>query len=283
MMSAALREDLKLRAEAVQARMATREANPEEGPLYPGEWKVTADGLSKLGWRGSEPRASKAQQPAVGEVVAAGDPPPAQEAGQASALCQRLTQSCRKAFASGELSVAESLKEQGPHYPCPLRGRGWQLNLWAQVSAEHNRSRPAIVVTSACVRQESDLVVLVSWVYANISASDLWIRLTEAPPEVNEPGPEGLWLHDACPTSLERLQGEATVHLTKPEISHFYVRVYCCRGLDHGETFLGYEFGTSLRPLLSAGDEWSLEECLSQSQVSSAAKKARLTPLLVVS
>jgi len=155
---------------------------------------------------------------------------------------------------------SSALSAWGPHYPCPINGRSWQLSLWSRTSARFDRRRPAVVVTRVAVRSEPVLRVKVRWLSANVPAADLWVQLTDAPPGINQPGPAGRSHFDVRPDPAEQERGEAVVYVRggwHPP-ARFYVRVYSCKGIEFGGTFLGFEFGSSLRSLSASGDDWGL-------------------------
>ena len=228
-----------------------------EPPLYPGEWQVSADGLSAIGWKpGEMERAARA-------ACAASSPEgkrAAEERASASAALQRpvlavrMERSLRSQFGP---DIARNLHAWGAHYPCPEHGPGWQFSLYTKTSAPFDPARPAIVLTAAVMKQEA---LHVEWL-ANIPAMRLHLRLTVAPPEVAEPAPTGLWQLD-LPLPAEA-ESKASVFLPSSQKARlplkFFVRICCTEALTHRGVPLGFEFASSLFPL-SLGGFWAIDQ-----------------------
>ncbi|CAE8616764.1 unnamed protein product, partial [Polarella glacialis] len=155
----------------------------------------------------------------------------------------------------------EIFRELGPYYPCPRLGNDFQLSLWSKCSARVDRERPAVVVTAASF-QAAEPQITVQWLCANIPCADLQLRLTDAPPDVAEPGPEGLLQVDLPLDASQQRLGAASLRLPREALeklpSEVFLRIYSRKGLSYKEVFLGFEFGSTLRALRVAGDEWRL-------------------------
>mmetsp|Transcript_173747 Transcript_173747/g.556846 ORF Transcript_173747/g.556846 Transcript_173747/m.556846 type:complete len:517 (+) Transcript_173747:44-1594(+) len=211
----------------------------------------TAEAVQELPLRPLRP-------PADGEVAGEARKTEAVQARLSSCeLEERLQASFSEFFQTG---TSSSLQSRSLRYPCPEHGPAWQHSPWSQTSARFDRERPAIVVTHASVSPGSAPQVVVRWHCVNISHSDLWACLTDAPVDVNQPGPEGHLQVDVPLQPSEQDQGEAVIDIREEWAlpSRFYVRVYSCKAIDFRGDFLGFEFGATLRPLSVSGDEWSI-------------------------
>lgn len=204
---------------------------------------------------------SEMQSTGVSEAVAK------EPQGIAADLRARSMGECLQAklceFFGDDASVESKLEEffLAPHYPCPRLGCSWQLSPWSQTIASYDTARPAIVITQVIVQRNSERVVCtVQWLHANIPHANLWARLTTAPFEVNEPGPNDYFHLDICLQPAEQRAGKAELCVRKEQNlpGEFYVRVYSSQALQYKGVFLGFEFGTTLRTVSGSGDEWIL-------------------------
>merc|ERR1712157_451656 len=107
------------------------------------------------------------------------------------------------------------------------------MSLWSQTSARFDSERPVIVVTDAAVRQGSMPRIVVRWVCANIPVENLWVRLTDAPASLAEPGAKGHVLLDVKPQPEEQKMGEAVIQLREEWVlpEAFNVRVYSSKAI----------------------------------------------------
>ena len=241
----------------ISASKKSQMTAPEEPPLYPGDWKVPADGLSAIGWKPEssvQPTPSKSSVPqALTTSVHKAD----QEASlRRPALAVRMERKLNSEFGP---DVVRNLHAWGPHYPCPDHGPGWQLSLYTRTSARFDPARPAIVLTAASMKSPS--AIYLEWL-SNIPARRLHLRLTAAPPEVAEPAASNLWQVDlALPAG-----SDLKVCMSLPEASttslpaQFFVRICSADPLSHHGIPLGFEFGSSLRPLSCQDAVWGLDE-----------------------
>ncbi|CAE8650052.1 unnamed protein product [Polarella glacialis] len=132
----------------------------------------------------------------------------------------------------------EIFRELGPYYPCPRLGNDFQLSLWSKCSARVDRERPAVVVTAASF-QAAEPQITVQWLCANIPCADLQLRLTDAPPDVAEPGPEGLLQVDLPLDASQQRLGAASLRLPREALeklpSEVFLRIYSRKGTSCGD------------------------------------------------
>ena len=222
-----------------------------EPPLYPGDWQVRADGLTEIGWQPQAP--SKPAPSSSGPEKTDSERKDAAQCASLPrpALALRLESNLRSQFGP---EVSRNLNAWGPHYPCPDHGPGWQFSAYMRCSARFDALRPAIVLTAAAM--QSPLSVRLCWL-TNIPASELHLRLTVAPLEVAEPAHSGLWQLDLPLPAGSK--SSASVSLLQVELpASFYVRICCREPQSHGGVPLGFEFGSSLRPISLHAGCWSL-------------------------
>ena len=237
-----------------RAMERTEAVTASEPPLYPGEWQVSADGLSAIGWKPGEMERTASSETGstrtrITERGSAGS-----AALQRPALAVRMERKLRSQFGP---DISRNLHAWGAHYPCPEHGPGWQFSLYTKTSAPFDPSRPATVLTAAVMKQDA---LRLEWL-GNIPASRLHLRLTIAPPEVAEPAPVGLWQLD-LPLPAEA-ESKACVFLPSSQRarlpSKFFVRICCKEALTHRGVPLGFEFASSLIPL-SFGGFWAIDQ-----------------------
>ena len=262
-------------------------------PLYPGEWQVPADGLSAIGWKpGLTPKAVHAMSLPEGtsrRTSADKDSVAAASLQQRPTLAVRIERKLRSQFGP---DIGRNLHAWGPHYPCPDHETGWQVSLYTRMSARFDTARPAVVLTAAFVKSPPDSAVSLEWLTNIPDASRpsrrqkqqggcrLFVRLTVAPPEVAEPATSGLWQLDLpLPADSE---SKALVPLpSSPKArlpSKFFVRICSSEALSHDGVPLGFEFGSSLRPVWLQGDSWSINKASTEHVMPQASRLVDLEP-----
>lgn len=258
----------------------TNEGNTEPSKaekLYPGDWQVPADGLSKIGWKPESHQvedSDKGHQVEEGTVStkqvstiepAAVSTPVGKSSVETGSLADRLQQIMSKYFGP---DVISTLRSKGPRYPCPDRP-DWQLNLWSGRSRPYDPAQPAIVVIKAAVRLSVGLTRQVSleWLSANLpTESQLLVRFTDAPLELAEPADAGRWQLD-LPLMVSGNTGIVSLSSCQALPQKLFVRLCSCHSSRAADILPGGVFGSTLRPLDIEGDEWILSVVQNETQV----------------
>lgn len=292
MMGIQLGEEITVRPKQVQEVEEIVEQGPEVGPeaeevrevLYPGDWQVPADGLSKIGWK---PEVAKdtaevlVSGPVVEEVCEVPvKQPEVTEAPVPSGrrLAERLQQAMTQRFGP---DVTKNLKAKGPRYPCPEQ-LGFQLDLASGRTAPYDPRAPALVLLRASVRPAAGLTrhIGLEWLSANVpSEVELLVRFSTVPlEEVNSEAEVQGWQLDLPLVDVAQLDGErhqkGTVSLSsfQPGMPQkLFVHLGAC-GNDGALAV----FGSTLRLLDVDGDEWALDSDSRRPQ--QAAESAPLIP-----
>ena len=285
MMGAQLGEEMILRPKQAEQNEEAGEAEDkveqiEEAAekaelLYPGDWRVPADGLTKIGWKPEDPK-EKA------DIVI--DPPPESRtkqtaneavqspcalAGHGEKLGERLQQVMLERFGP---KVSTFLKAKGPRYPCPEK-ESFQLDLISGRCGFYDPNQAVIVLVKVSAQPSVGLTQQVSleWLHANISEHSLVARFTDAPVEIAEPSTAGYWYLD-LPLKASQNKGTVSLSSFQPLPGKLFVRL-CSISID-GQLST---FGSSLRPLDINRDEWSLDALDCRSEVPS---RSQPSPLL---
>ena len=233
---------------------ACEKENARNEHLYPGDWEVPADGLSKIGWKQAPEAKDEALTTASAASAVAKAPLPQADP---SSLASRLEQVMLQCFGP---DIIGSLRSN-PRYPCPDRPKDWALNLWSGRSRPYDPTQPAIVVIKASLKPSVGLTrqVTLNWLSANLPAqSQLLVRFTDAPLELAEPADAGRWQLDLPLTETCGKTGVVSLSSCQQLPQKLFVRLCSCHGPRSGEVLPGGVFGSTLHPLDIDGDEWEL-------------------------